>query len=350
MPVENAAEECFQSSLAAIEQVKLLLPQFQTRATCQAIFEKFSRVSPGVKPAVLRLFYKDLTGDCYASHDLPESVVDERVREILTMESEDPNTVVDLQEVKNKDLRTKFEVFWSEAQKYINEDLGMALDDRRHGKVTHLVKDISIRDLKEQVSQRCPPGTGIPSEQWLRLQFWPKTPKARVSLQYTGRLNVHFMVQKRQFWKSHEDEHYAAAIFRNLCEYAIKLKDYCTMICIDDKHWLKVGELGFPVAVAERGRRVLVRVGTTFEVGDHDFTKFRIIPLVVLVVDIPDNIQESWFRGQVQDTAFEASSPMRHGTELSSLLSSNSKLQRSILFLYSDGGPDHRLMYVCRSP
>ena len=37
---------------------------------------------------------------------------------------------------------------------------------------------------------------------------------------------------------------------------------------------------------------------------------------------------------------------MRHGTELSSLLSSNSELQRSILFLYSDGGPDHRLMYV----
>ena len=112
------------------------------------------------------------------------------------------------------------------------------------------------------------------------------------------------------------------------------------MICIDDKHRLKVREPGFPVAAAERGSRVLVRVGTTFKVGDHDFTKFSIIPSVVLVVNIPDNIQESWYRGQVhvgyKDAAFEASSPMRHGTELSSLLSSNSKLQRSILFLYSD--------------
>ena len=189
----------------------------------------------------------------------------------------------------------------------------MAVDDRRHGEVTHLAKAISIRDLKEQVSQRCPPGTAISSEEWLRLQFWPKTPKACVSLQYTGRLNVRFMVQKRQFRKSHEDEHYTAAIFRYLREYAIKLKDYCTMICIHDKHRLKVGELGFPVAAAERGRRVLVRVGTTFEVGDHDFTKFSIIPSVVLVVDIPDNIQESWYRGQVhvgyKDAAFEASSP-----------------------------------------
>ena len=47
------------------------------------------------------------------------------------------------------------------------------------------------------------------------------------------------------------------------------------MVCIDDKHRLKVGEPWFPVAAAERGRKVIVRAGTTFEVGDHDFTKFR---------------------------------------------------------------------------
>ena len=139
-------------------------------------------------------------------------MVDECVHEILAMEPEDPNAVVDLQEVKNRDKRTKFEALWSEAQKYINEDLGVAVDNRRHGEVTHLAKAISIRDLREQVSHRCPPGTAIPSEEWLRLQFWPKTPKARVSLQYTGRLNVWFMVQKQQFRKSHEDEYYTSAI------------------------------------------------------------------------------------------------------------------------------------------
>ena len=128
------------------------------------------------------------------------------------------------------------------------------------------------------------------------------------------------MLQKRQFRKSHQDDHYAAAVFRYLREYAIKLKENCTLVCIDDKHRLKVGEPGFPVAAAERGRRVLVRAGTTFEVGDHDFTKFSIIPSVVLVADIPDSIEESWYRGQVlvgyKDAALEASSPMRHATEL----------------------------------
>ena len=38
-----------------------------------------------------------------------------------------------------------------------------------------------------------------------------------------------------------------------------------------------------------------VRAGTTFEVGDHDFTKFSIIPSVTLLVDIPDDIQDSWY-------------------------------------------------------
>ena len=348
--VGAAAKECFHNSLTTIKQVKPLLLQFHTRAMREAMFEKFGRVSPGVKPAILRLFYRDLTGDCSASHDLPESVVHERGHEMLNMEPEDPNTVVDLREVKNKELRTRFEYFWSEAEKYINADLGVAVDDRRHGEVTHLAKAISIRDLREQVSHRCPAGTAIPSEEWLRLQFWPKTQKARVSLQYTGRLNVRFMIQKWQFRKSHQDKHYAAAVFRYLPECAIKLKENCTLVCIDDKHRLKMREPGFPVAAAERCRRVLVRAGTTFEVGDHDFTKFSIIPSVALVANIPDSIEESWYRGQVlvgyKDAAFEASSPMRHLTELGSILSSNADFHKSIFLLYSDGGPDHRLTYV----
>lgn len=45
-----------------------------------------------------------------------------------------------------------------------------------------------------------------------------------------------------------------------------------------------------PVAAAERGRQVLVHSGTSFQVTDHDFTRFSIIPLIALLVDIPDKI------------------------------------------------------------
>ena len=275
-------EESFDRSVQVIEEIKPLLPVFHTRAMRKMMFEKFGRISPSVKPAVLRYFYRDLTGDCSASHDLQESIIDQRVQEIIQMEPEDLNTVVDLQTVKQVESRTKFDTFWSHARLYINEDLGAAVDDRRHGEVTHLAKAISVLDLRQQVASRCPEGTAIPSEEWLRLQFWPKTPHAKVSLHYTGSFNVRFMVQKRQFRKYHEDQHYCAAIFRYLREYAIQLKEYSTMLCIDDKHKLKIGEPGFPVAAAERGRRVLVRSGTYFEVGDHDFTKSSMTPSVAI--------------------------------------------------------------------
>ena len=55
----------------------------------------------------------------------------------------------------------------------------LLLTERRHGTVTHLGRAISIRDLVDQVKSRCPEGTPIPSVEWTRLQFWPKTPAAK---------------------------------------------------------------------------------------------------------------------------------------------------------------------------
>ena len=82
-------------------------------------------------------------------------------------------------------------------------------------------------------------------------------------------------------------------------DYAIKFRDISVFACIDDKHFIKVGEPGFPIAAAERGREVIVSSNEVFVVGDHDFTKFRIIPSVVLLVDIPETIEGSFYSGQV---------------------------------------------------
>ena len=64
-------------------------------------------------------------------------------------------------------------------------------------------------------------------------------------------------------------------------------------VCLDDKHRIKIGEPGFPVAVAERGRQILQAAGSRFLVGDHDFTTFGAIPSVALTVNIPDDISGS---------------------------------------------------------
>ena len=135
LPLTDSIEECFQKSLSVIEQIKPHLLVFHTRAMRKAMFEKFGRISPAVKPAVLRHIYRALTGDSSASNNMQEVEIDERVLQIVSMEPEDPNTIVDLREVKHSETRSKFEVFWGEAQKFINEDLGVAVDDRRHNEV-----------------------------------------------------------------------------------------------------------------------------------------------------------------------------------------------------------------------
>ncbi len=59
-----------------------------------------------------------------------------------------------------------------------------------------------------------------------------------------------------------------------------------------------VGEPDCPVAATERGRRVPVRAEEYMTVADHDFTKFGIVPSVILLFDLPEEISESWYRGQ----------------------------------------------------
>ena len=83
-------------------------------------------------------------------------------------------------------------------------------------------------------------------------------------------------------------------------------------------------EPGFPVAAAERGRRDLVSRVTTFEVGDHDFTRMSIVPSVSFIIDIPESVESSWYTGKgfvgLKEAIFEPSSPPRHIAELYDVL------------------------------
>lgn len=54
----------------------------------------------------------------------------------------------------------------------------------------------------------------------------------------------------------------------------------------------------------------------SFQVADHEFTRFSIIPAVSLIIDVPGTISASWYEGNAhvlyKDSAFEPSSPIRH--------------------------------------
>lgn len=170
----------------------------------------------------------------------------------LLFELEDPSLVYDLRH-HLAGRQAKFDTFWDEAKTFIHEDIGVAVDDRRHSTVIHIAKAVSVRDLREQVVSRCPEGTPVPSDEQIRLQFAPTSLSSHTALRYTGKLEVKRQVQQRQFRKSHPDSHYAACLYRYQREYAITVHDHAVFVCLDDKHKIKVGEPNSPVAAAERG-------------------------------------------------------------------------------------------------
>ena len=100
--------------------------------------------------------------------------------------------------------------------------------------------------------------------------------------------------------------------------------DSSLFLCLDDKHRVKVGEPGVPVAAAEREKQVLVSTSQSFQVCDHDFTRFSLIPTVLLRVDITASMDGSWYDDQVfvgiKEAVFEPSSALRHASEVHDIL------------------------------
>ena len=75
-----------------------------------------------------------------------------------------------------------------------------------------------------------------------------------------------------------------------------------------------------------------------------------LIPSVCFLIDIPESIESSWYNGKVlvglKDAVFEPSFPARHAAELHEIILSNADETKPMLFVYTDGDPDHRLTYL----
>ena len=346
VPDSFAIQASLSVNQKVISKLNNEMPIYHTRAMRQEFVNHFGHFMQGAKPYELRTIYQELTKDCSASRTLDEQHIDQRISEALALEDDD--VLVDLRH-QNEGRAAQYDVFWTKCNEFIAEC--SAVHDRRHGdsEISYMATAISVRDMITQVKQKCPPDAPIPSEAWVRLNFSPKNPRAKVSMHYHGKLKLKHVIQKRLVRKSHPDEHYCAALFRYQRELAVKYRSYSVFISIDDKHRIKIGEPGYPVAAVERGRQVIVSQSQIFAVGDHDFTKFSLIPSVALQIDIPEKFEGSWYRGKVliglKDAVFQSSSPLRHASELYGVLTETMGL-KTFLFIYCDGGPDHRLTYV----
>ena len=69
---------------------------------------------------------------------------------------------------------------------------------------------------------------------------------------------------------------------------------------------------------------MLVARNEAFQVGDHDFSTISLIPTVILINDIPESLEKSWYRGKacvgIKMTATDPSSPLCNATEIAKVL------------------------------
>jgi len=213
----------------------------------------------------------------------------------------------------------------------------------------HFAIAMSICNFVSEVTRLCLEGTPIPSEKWVYLQFWLRDPKKLSALHHTGRFRLKFMIQAHQFQQVHVDAHYASALFLYQRQFAARYQKYCSYVFMDDKHHCKVGESSNPMAAVDRGKQVIILLDHKFVVVDQDHTKRSIVPSVAMVCNIPQSIDESFYHGRVfvgiKDCIFEPSSPIRHATELNSILNTCSS-NNPILLIYSEGSSDHCLTYL----
>ena len=123
--------------------------------------------------------------------------------------------VLDLRKTNGHPSCDLFDPFWEEVQAYFDE-INLAVDERRHTEVLHMPVAVSIRHLKEVISERLHPDSmpATPSCEWLRLQLWPPNPFTNQAITYTGRFKVKFGVEIHQLRKEHSDSHYVNALLQ----------------------------------------------------------------------------------------------------------------------------------------
>ena len=139
-------------------------------------------------------------------------------------------------------------------------------------------------------------------------------------------------------------------------ERSMAHRDTSTLFSIDAKCKNSVGEPNFAIASVTRGKKVIVGINESFEVGDHDFNKISIIPDAVFVQKIPENkeqggkdFQNSWFSGKVfysfKNMVTQGSSALRDLKEVAKILKSQ-HISASQFYAISDGGGDQRVDYL----
>ncbi|XP_071122564.1 uncharacterized protein [Mytilus edulis] len=342
VPQHRGINEVMNDALKVIDTLKPKLPEYHTRRMRRDFINKYSNLNAvSIPKHILRSIYSDLTMDATSDQN---PAMDSRVRHAIL--SEDADLILDLRHLNKGRPGDTFDNFFDLLKTKVDEM--SAADERRHG-IEHLAKYISVRDLINDVKNDIEPETPIPSESTVLFAFTPKNSYLNTSKLYKSKVPLQFKVQTRQLRLSHQDDHYCAAQYKYMREYAIMYREHVTFLSIDDKSKIDIGEPHQYVSTGVRGKKSLVPTGSTLSALDHDVSsKGSITPSVSLNVQIPEEKGGSFYQGKVnvtyKDSIFQASSPWRHAAEMQRNLLFAEEVS-PVLMLFSDGGPDHRITY-----
>ena len=214
------------------------------------------------------------------------------------------------------------------------------------------LREIITERLKVKYPENCPP---LPSLEWVRLQFWPSNQYTTRALKYTAKFRVKFGVQVRQLHRDHQDSHYVSALLQYVRSFAVSSSDHCTLVSVDDKAIIPVGEPNCPVSTGVRGHnRSLMSLDSPHLLAlDHDFHIQGIVPSVAFFIVTPETTTDSFFAGQAivtnKEKVTQPSSALCHATELKDIIfthySDSGHARKPIMVVVSDGGPDHRVTF-----
>ena len=235
--VPDYSDSAISCSMTTVDKVKEQIPEFHNRGIRRALITKYGRVAPNIKPAIVRSFYRNLTGDASSPLNGDQASVDERVQVLLDME--DPNVVIHLREI-NTGHRGKYDAFWSECMAFL-QDVGTPADDRRHG--TILIWHVLFQSVTSGNKSR----TDVRSESLSHQNHGCDCNLAKV-ITFPSENLLRGPVRGKIHGSSSAVSETSPGcalcllhlVFRYQREFVIKFRDQSSFVSLDDKHPLKV--------------------------------------------------------------------------------------------------------------
>jgi len=168
--------------------------------------------------------YRELTADEAVHGDSETVALEERVVEFCHSQG-DLALFPELTALNGNEGK-KYDAFWAAADTYIKTTLTTGAEANRHGTSLYLAQPTSVRDFVESVTtllRKTDTTAEIPTDGWVAFQFNPVSSTRAISVRYTGKLALTFVIQSRSQHNHNEDAYYCNVIELNVKAFILEL-------------------------------------------------------------------------------------------------------------------------------